>query len=57
MSFVYEWFRYERLMIGARCLGAAERLVDETQAFAPSAASAASSSPTSSWCRACSPTA
>jgi alkylation response protein AidB-like acyl-CoA dehydrogenase len=34
MAFVYEWFRYERLMIGARCLGAAERLVDEMQAFA-----------------------
>ena len=34
MSFVYEWFRYERLMIGARCLGAAERLVDEMQSFA-----------------------
>ena len=34
MSFVYEWFRYERLMIGARCLGAAERLLDEMQAFA-----------------------
>jgi alkylation response protein AidB-like acyl-CoA dehydrogenase len=34
MSFVYEWFRYERLMIGARCLGAAERLIDEMQAFA-----------------------
>ena len=37
MSFVYEWFRYERLMIGARCLGAAERLVDEMQAFAAAA--------------------
>jgi acyl-CoA dehydrogenase len=34
MSFVYEWFRYERLMIGARCLGAAERLLDEMQGFA-----------------------
>jgi alkylation response protein AidB-like acyl-CoA dehydrogenase len=34
MSFVYEWFRFERLMIGARCLGAAERLVDEMSAFA-----------------------
>jgi alkylation response protein AidB-like acyl-CoA dehydrogenase len=34
MSFVYEWFRYERLMIGARCLGAAERLVDEMAEFA-----------------------
>ena len=32
----YEWFRFERLMIAARCLGAAERLVDETTAFAPS---------------------
>lgn len=34
MSFVYEWFRFERLMIGARCLGATERLVDEMTAFA-----------------------
>jgi acyl-CoA dehydrogenase len=34
MSFVYDWFRFERLMIGARCLGAAERLVDEMQGFA-----------------------
>ena len=34
MSFAYEWFRYERLMIAARCLGAAERLVEETTAFA-----------------------
>jgi alkylation response protein AidB-like acyl-CoA dehydrogenase len=34
MSFVYEWFRYERLMIAARCLGAAERLVEEATAFA-----------------------
>jgi alkylation response protein AidB-like acyl-CoA dehydrogenase len=34
MSFVYEWFRFERLMVAARCLGAAERLVDETTAFA-----------------------
>jgi acyl-CoA dehydrogenase len=34
MSFVYEWFRFERLMIGARCLGAAERLVDEMSTFA-----------------------
>jgi acyl-CoA dehydrogenase len=34
MSFVYEWFRYERLMIAARCLGASERLVDEMTAFA-----------------------
>ena len=34
MSFAHEWFRYERLMIAARCLGAAERLVEETTAFA-----------------------
>ena len=34
MSYAYEWFRYERLMIAARCLGAAERLVDEATAFA-----------------------
>ncbi len=34
MAFAYEWFRYERLMIAARCLGAAERLVEETTAFA-----------------------
>jgi acyl-CoA dehydrogenase len=34
MAFAYEWFRYERLMIAARCLGAAERLLEETTAFA-----------------------
>jgi alkylation response protein AidB-like acyl-CoA dehydrogenase len=34
MSFVYEWFRFERLMVATRCLGAAERLVDEMNAFA-----------------------
>jgi acyl-CoA dehydrogenase len=34
MTFVYEWFRYERLMIGARCCGAAERLIAEASAFA-----------------------
>ena len=34
MSFVYEWFRFERLMVAARCLGATERLVDEMTAFA-----------------------
>ena len=34
MSFVYEWFRFERLMVAARCVGAAERLVDEATAFA-----------------------
>jgi len=34
MAFAYDWFRYERLMIAARCLGAAERLIEETTAFA-----------------------
>jgi len=34
MTFAYEWFRFERLMVAARCLGAAERLVDEMTAFA-----------------------
>jgi acyl-CoA dehydrogenase len=34
LSFVYEWFRFERLMVAARCLGAAERLIDEATAFA-----------------------
>ena len=34
LAFTYEWFRYERLMIAARCCGAAERLIDEASAFA-----------------------
>jgi acyl-CoA dehydrogenase len=34
MRFTHEWFRYERLMIAARCCGAAERLIEEATAFA-----------------------
>jgi acyl-CoA dehydrogenase len=34
MSFAYEWFRFERLMVAARCLGAAERLTAEMTMFA-----------------------
>ena len=34
MTFAHEWFRYERLMIAARCCGAAERLISEASAFA-----------------------
>jgi acyl-CoA dehydrogenase len=34
MGFAYAWFRYERLMIAARCLGAMDRLVQEATAFA-----------------------
>jgi acyl-CoA dehydrogenase len=34
MSFAHAWFRFERLMVAARCVGAAERLVTEMTAFA-----------------------
>ena len=34
MAFSYEWFRFERLMVAARCLGAAGRLTEEMTAFA-----------------------
>jgi acyl-CoA dehydrogenase len=34
MAFAYEWFRFERFMVAARCLGAAERLIEESAAFA-----------------------
>ena len=34
MSFAYEWFRFERIMVTSRCLGGAARLVDETTEFA-----------------------
>jgi alkylation response protein AidB-like acyl-CoA dehydrogenase len=34
MAFAYEWFRFERLMVAARCLGAAERLTAEMTEFA-----------------------
>ena len=34
MGFAYEWFRFERMMVSARCLGGAQRLIDETTAFA-----------------------
>ena len=47
MTFAHEWFRYERLMIAARCCGAMERLIDEATAFAKDRqASAARSSST-----------
>ena len=34
MTFAYEWFRFERVMVAARCLGAAERLINEMTSFA-----------------------
>jgi alkylation response protein AidB-like acyl-CoA dehydrogenase len=34
MDFAFAWFRRERLMIAARCCGAAERLIEEATNFA-----------------------
>ncbi|MGH6948298.1 MAG: acyl-CoA dehydrogenase family protein [Kiloniellales bacterium] len=34
MAFTFAWFRRERLMIAARCCGAAGRLIEEATAFA-----------------------
>jgi acyl-CoA dehydrogenase len=34
MGFAHEWFRYERLMIAARSLGAMERLIEDATTFA-----------------------
>jgi alkylation response protein AidB-like acyl-CoA dehydrogenase len=34
MTFAHEWFRFERIMVAARCVGAASRLVDAATAFA-----------------------
>jgi alkylation response protein AidB-like acyl-CoA dehydrogenase len=34
LGFTYEWFRRERIMIAARCCGAAARLIEEASAFA-----------------------
>jgi alkylation response protein AidB-like acyl-CoA dehydrogenase len=34
LGFTYEWFRRERIMIAARCCGAARRLIEDAHAFA-----------------------
>ena len=34
MTFAHDWFRFERMMVAARCVGAAQRLVDEATRFA-----------------------
>lgn len=34
MDFAFAWFRRERLMIAARCCGAADRLIEEATSFA-----------------------
>jgi acyl-CoA dehydrogenase len=36
MTFTQDWFRFERVMVAARCVGAASRLVDEMTTFAGS---------------------
>ena len=36
MLFTQDWFRFERIMVAARCVGAASRLVDEMSTFAAS---------------------
>src|SRR3954452_22539865 len=34
MRYAHEWFRFERMMVAARCVGATQRLLDESVAFA-----------------------
>ena len=34
MTFTQDWFRFERIMVASRCVGAAQRLVDEVTSFA-----------------------
>ncbi|MDT5196814.1 MAG: acyl-CoA dehydrogenase [Mycobacterium sp.] len=34
MTFTQDWFRFERLMVAARCVGAAQRLIGEVTSFA-----------------------
>jgi acyl-CoA dehydrogenase len=34
MTFTQDWFRFERMMVAARCVGAGQRLLDEMTAFA-----------------------
>jgi len=34
MRYAHEWFRFERMMVAARCVGAAQRLLDEATDFA-----------------------
>lgn len=34
MTFTQDWFRFERMMVAARCVGATQRLLDEVTVFA-----------------------
>jgi acyl-CoA dehydrogenase len=36
MTFAHDWFRFERMMVAARCVGAAQRLLYEATTFAAS---------------------
>lgn len=36
MTFAQDWFRFERIMVAARCVGASQRLLDEASSFAVS---------------------
>jgi hypothetical protein len=56
MAFTYEWFRYERLMIAARCCGAADRLITRPPRSRRSACSSASRSSSSRRSSTCWPT-
>ena len=56
MTFAHEWFRYERLMIAARCLGAAARLIEEATQFARDRSSQGQPSSSTRLCRSCSRT-
>jgi alkylation response protein AidB-like acyl-CoA dehydrogenase len=34
MTFAHDWFRFERMMVAARCVGATQRLLDDATRFA-----------------------
>jgi butyryl-CoA dehydrogenase len=57
LSLTHDWFREERLMIAARCLGAAARCIELATAFATSRVSSASPSSSTRRSSGCSPTA
>ena len=58
MTFTQDWFRFERMMVAARCVGAAQRLVDEATAFAQTRiVDGQAAWASTNWWRACWPTA
>ncbi len=57
MTFTQDWFRFERMMVAARCVGARRTVCSTSRPRSPSSgSSAASRSATTSWWPACSPT-